>query len=107
MAAAVIALGWGESLHQRLGELPVVGSYFASEKVEAKPRVPRAVSVQGSFTNQVAAQPGHADSLLDPNHRTVLDKPIDPPNKTFTGHILYKDDAGKTYWLDAQGQRHY
>jgi hypothetical protein len=29
------------------------------------------------------------------------------PPKSFTGHIYYTDEAGKTYWLDAQGRRHY
>jgi hypothetical protein len=30
-----------------------------------------------------------------------------PPPKSFTGHILYTDEQGKSYWLDAQGRRHY
>jgi hypothetical protein len=30
-----------------------------------------------------------------------------PPPKSFTGHIYYTDEAGKTYWIDAQGKRHY
>jgi len=30
-----------------------------------------------------------------------------PPPKSFTGHILYTDEQGKSYWLDAQGKRHY
>ena len=104
VAAAVIALGWEESFHQRVGELPVVGSYLGSEKVEGKARTLRALPA--STTTQSTA-PARADSILDPTHRTILDKPIDPPNKTFTGHITYKDEAGKTYWLDAQGRRHY
>jgi hypothetical protein len=40
-------------------------------------------------------------------------KPVSPktsttsPPKSFTGHIYYTDDQGKSYWLDAQGKRHY
>jgi hypothetical protein len=30
-----------------------------------------------------------------------------PPPKSFTGHIYYTDEQGKSYWLDAQGKRHY
>lgn len=30
-----------------------------------------------------------------------------PQSKSFTGHILYTDEQGKSYWLDAQGKRHY
>ena len=30
-----------------------------------------------------------------------------PPPKSFTGHSLYTDEQGKSYWLDAQGKRHY
>jgi hypothetical protein len=30
-----------------------------------------------------------------------------PRPKSFTGHILYTDEQGKSYWLDAQGKRHY
>jgi hypothetical protein len=29
------------------------------------------------------------------------------PPKEFTGHIYYTDEQGKSYWLDAQGKRHY
>lgn len=29
------------------------------------------------------------------------------PPKSFTGHIYYTDEQGKSYWLDAQGKRHY
>lgn len=30
-----------------------------------------------------------------------------PAPKVFTGYIYYTDEQGKTYWLDAQGKRHY
>ena len=30
-----------------------------------------------------------------------------PPPKSFTGHIFYTDEQGKSYWLDAQGKRRY
>ena len=30
-----------------------------------------------------------------------------PPPKSFSGHIYYTDEQGKSYWLDAQGKRHY
>lgn len=30
-----------------------------------------------------------------------------PPPQSFTGHIYYTDEQGKSYWLDAQGKRHY
>lgn len=106
VVAALIALGWEKSYRQTLGEVPVVGSYFASQKVEPKATARRTIATQPSTGGQpITAR--HSDSLFDPSHRTVLDKPIDPANKTFTGHILYKDEAGKSYWLDAQGQRHY
>jgi hypothetical protein len=111
IVVALIALGWGKSFHETVSELPVIGSYFApantsTSRQTARRNAAQPTGAQSPALTQSTAVP-HSDSILDPSHKTVLDKPIDPPNKTFTGHILYKDEAGKSYWLDAQGQRHY
>jgi hypothetical protein len=54
--------------------------------------------VVGTHFSQPAAAPSSVSTT----------KPSAPlPPKSFTGHILYTDEHGKSYWMDAQGKRHY
>jgi hypothetical protein len=79
LAAALIALVWNKSVKEWIGEAPVIGQHItASSQAPALP-VKTAVSPTMSAT----------------------------PPKSFTGHIYYTDEQGKSYWLDAQGKRHY
>jgi hypothetical protein len=40
---------------------------------------------------------------LDPNHRSVLDRPAYDQTQS----VRYRDASGRSYWIDAQGVRHY
>ena len=80
LVAALIAAGWETSFHERIGQVPVIGRYVA-----AQPEKPSTKSPVAPTTNAPAStQP-----------------------KSFTGHIFYTDEQGKSYWVDAQGKRHY
>jgi hypothetical protein len=103
ITAALLALGWEKSFKERASELPFVGDKFgSSEKAKregAKPSL-RAVAAEAKPASNGAW-------MFDPNHKTALDRPSPTPPKSFTGHITYTDENGKSYWLDAQGTRHY
>jgi len=77
LAAALIAVSWNKSFKDWASEAPVIGHYFSAPS--PSPRVKSAV--------------------------TATKPPTTP--QSFTGHITYVDEQGKTYWLDAQGKRHY
>jgi hypothetical protein len=77
VAAALVALAWQKSFKEWTRELPGVGSHPTA-----------------------AAQTPQTKPPVAP--ATVASSP-----QSFTGHIYYKDEAGKSYWLDAQGKRHY
>jgi hypothetical protein len=77
IAAALIAISWKKSFKEWASEAPVVGGHLT-----------------------VPAQPPQTKSAVAP-----ATSPASP--KAFTGHIYYTDEQGKSYWLDAQGKRHY
>jgi len=79
LAAARIALVWNKSAKEWIGEAPVTGQHMTSSSQSPAPLVKTAVSPPTSATTP----------------------------KAFTGHIYYTDEQGKSYWLDAQGKRHY
>jgi hypothetical protein len=78
LAAALIALVWNKSVKEWIGDGAVIGQHASA----LSPTPPRQKAV---------APPGISTT----------------PPKSFTGHIYYTDEKGKTYWLDAQGKRHY
>ena len=80
LSAALIALAWQKSFKERAAELPGVGHYLAAQPPKPSAKTP----VAPATTAPGATQP-----------------------KSFTGHIYYTDEQGKSYWLDAQGKRHY
>ena len=77
VALALIAASWNKSFKQWASEAPVIGPHFNSSATAPPPK-PAPTKTSGT-----------------------------PPPKSFTGHVLYTDDQGKSYWLDAQGKRHY
>jgi hypothetical protein len=77
VAAAIIALGWEKSFKTWASEAPVIGSRLTAQSPAPQTR-----------------------SALPATTAT-------PPPTSFTGHIYYTDEHGKSYWLDAQGKRHY
>jgi len=79
LAAALIALVWNKSATEWIREAPVIGQHITASSQTAAPPVKTTVSTATSAT----------------------------PPKAFTGHIYYTDEQGKSYWLDAQGKRHY
>ena len=78
VAAALIALSWQKSFREWASDAPVVGHYFTAPTPAPQPKTKVSPPTTSAAT---------------------------PP--TFTGHIYYTDEAGKKYWLDAQGKRHY
>ena len=68
-----------------------------------------ALSWNKSFKQWASEAPVIGSHFTEP----AVNKPV--PSKTsaasqpksFTGHIYYTDEQGKSYWLDAQGKRHY
>ena len=77
VAAALIALAWQKSFKEWTREVPVIGSHAIAPT--RPPKIKPAVAATASAT----------------------------PPKSFSGHIYYTDEQGKSYWLDAQGKRHY
>ena len=77
LAAALIALGWQKSFKEWASEAPGIGHHFTAQS-----QTPKTKSTVGPTTTAT-------------------------PPKSFTGHIYYTDEQGKSYWLDAQGKRHY
>ena len=79
LAAALIVLGWQKSFKEWTNEAPLIGQHFSTPAPTA--------------TREIKPVVPPATSAVSP--------------KSFTGHIFYTDEQGKTYWLDAQGKRHY
>ncbi|MEY2561467.1 MAG: hypothetical protein QOG51_1882 [Verrucomicrobiota bacterium] len=77
LAAALLALAWQKSFKEWVSEIPVVGQHFTAPAQAPQTKTPVAPVTS-------AASP-----------------------KAFTRHIYYTDEHGKSYWLDAQGKRHY
>lgn len=99
LIAALIAFGWEKSYHQWLGETPVIGKFAVPAK--SPPPAVKAVAAR-----PVASASPNGAWMWQKNG--TLDQPAQKQApKSFTGHILYADEHGKEYWLDAQGQRHY
>src|SRR5438876_11519203 len=46
----------------------------------------------------------HGAWMWDPNHRSALDRPAYDQTQPQT---RYQDASGRSYWVDAQGVRHY
>ena len=77
IAAALLAMAWQKSFKEWASEIPGVGPHLTA--------------------------PADAPSTKS----SVPPKTSATQPKSFTGHIYYTDEQGKTYWLDAQGKRHY
>jgi hypothetical protein len=84
LAGALIALSWNKSFKQWASEAPVIGSHFTA----------------------TTRPPANSKTTVSPTISATPPTLATPP-KSFTGHIYYTDEHGKTYWLDAQGKRHY
>lgn len=69
-----------------------------------------AMAWQKSFRDWTSEVPviGRHATVQQPQKKSAAppSTPATPP-KSFSGHIYYTDEAGKSYWLDAQGKRHY
>ncbi len=114
IVAALLFYGWEESFRDRVDEWR--GRPAASHSVRAaaarKATAPRQPFNAGDATDVTAAQPAASASvpgswMWDKNRHGALDRPVDDGQKSFSGHIFYKDLQGKAYWLDGSGIRHY
>jgi hypothetical protein len=70
-----------------------------------------ALSWNKSFKQWASEAPGVGPYLSahpeTPRTKSAPTTTSAPQPKEFTGHIYYTDEQGKSYWLDAQGKRHY
>lgn len=80
VAGALIAAAWNKSFKDWASEAPVIGTQLKSSSKTSAPKA----------------------KTPSANAPTTSGSP-----KSFTGHIYYTDEQGKSYWLDAQGKRHY
>jgi hypothetical protein len=77
IAGALVALSWNKSFKEWVSEAPVIGQHFT------------------------------APAQAPQTKATVIPATSTTPPTAFTGHVYYTDEQGKSYWLDAQGKRHY
>jgi hypothetical protein len=84
VVGAVIYLGWEKPFKEWIGQ-NAEASVFATSASRVQPG--------SNATSKASGSP--------------LDRPVLNQTQSFTGHITYVDEKGKTYWLDAQGRRHY
>ena len=90
-----------------LAGIVVIGAivYFGWE-TPWNQKVPWLESVSGF--NTAHAGKAHARHAAGNKQQPPLaDQPDYNKDRSFTGHIFYKDADGKRYWLDAQGKKHY
>lgn len=69
-------------------------------------RVPWLESVH-SATSAHTGRARHRHSPGSKSQQPLADQPVYNKDRSFTGHIFYKDADGKKYWLDARGNKHY
>jgi hypothetical protein len=86
--AAVIYTGWETPLSQQLPwhKSPPTGAQAAAAN-------------RGRTRRGITPDPTQVSATVD--------RPAYNQDRSFTGHILYVDDSGAKYWVDAQGKRHY
>lgn len=103
LAVALIVTAWETPYHERLSEaFPM----FAPPSAPADPSITqRALPVKGTRTP--ASPPPSGAWMWEKERKTSLDRPAYNDSRTFTGHVFYKDEAGKQYWIDGEGKRHY
>jgi hypothetical protein len=95
IAAALIALAWDKPFKQWLRPASAVQT-----KIDA-PSQPQA-RIGTSQAAPAATRSG--DWMWDPAHRSTLDRPAYDSQKASQ---RYLDEAGRRYWIDGQGVRHY
>ena len=124
VAAALVAAAWEKPWHQQVGAVipalapaarPTAQTYHRPIAIPdtPPPAVRNAETVTAHATEPLAAPAASAptkhsaDWMFDPKRPGSLDRPGATPAPTFSNHIYYKDEQGKKYWQDAQGNRHY
>lgn len=94
---ALVALGWQKSFHEWVDQARGGSKSGAPEQQSARRALP---------ANAAASrQPFNAVAPVRP--RSGADQPAYDNKRSFTGHVFYKDEQGKTYWIDGAGRRHY
>ena len=98
VVAALVAFGWQRSYRDWAGDaIPMLAKDSAPAKAK-----------RATAARDAAASPTPSGAWMwEKQSKTSLDRPAYDKNKTFSGHVLYEDEGGKRYWIDAEGKRHY
>jgi lipopolysaccharide export system protein LptC len=98
LVAALIWFGWEKPFKERIpGAKPADA---ATVKVSPVTPARRATAVHQPVTTSTPS----GDWMWDPAHRSTLDRPAYDSQKASQ---RYLDEAGRRYWIDGQGVRHY
>jgi hypothetical protein len=100
VVAALLALSWEKSFKQRISE--AIGEKIPPVATVRTPTVPPREQAP-RIINPVPT-PSSGEWMWDPNRQATLDRPsYDPASPS----LRYQDAAGRKYWIDAKGVRHY
>ena len=92
IAAALIAMAWNKPFSEWItSDLP---------REQPSGRAPARQAAPGATLSS-------GDWMWDPERKSALDRPAYNQTRTFSNHIPYVDTAGREYWIDATGKRHY
>jgi hypothetical protein len=107
---ALIYFGWEkpfkESVDQVRSKLTGKPTAVAPQEVAPTPAAPTPTPAPRIVPGtQGLSRPTPSGAWMwDPNHRSALDRPAYDQTQPQT---RYHDASGRSYWIDAQGVRHY
>ncbi len=107
VVGALIYLGWEQPFKERANQVRAAvtskQAAVAQPESTAAPAAPTPTPIPQPRP-MIRATPPPGAWRTDPNHRSVLDRPAYDQTQPSQ---RYQDASGRTYWIDAQGVRHY
>ncbi|SRR6266849_1361756 len=110
IVGALIYFGWEKPFKVWVDEgrerLPIKRAVVTPETIVPAPAAPTPTPAPRIVPGiQGLSTPSPRGAWMwDPNHRSVLDRPAYDQTQPQT---RYQDASGRSYWVDAQGVRHY